>query len=435
MYRDYYHSFWNDDLSEKGMEGYRRRIVRIQSLSAKKETILFVRAAASTEELLHAGELLDLLLEKYGPLAHLLLIVDFQRNAPGACVFEGMQNLMVYLLEGEVHAADDGKPYAKPIQTALCWAAGQDIEARTFPDLQAVTKVADPTDSGLVALGGLRSFEESIDGSVPTPDVEQQSVWGASISEPLGDSTVLEDACRSFVTPIYDDGVYLVSIGCSTGPKMSLQVMGRGFLPLPFDWIRTSLDGVLHFLNSDFADFFEFNTSHQVPGQDCTMYRSKYHSFWHDDPTNSDVQARYKDRMNNLKGLNGHEIPILFVRSVACNDEIKSVDLLLKALHTLFGENACLLLIVDFQKSATGALSVENMDDLLVYFLDGSVHAGETASAPYRAAISAAIDWVKGEEIDTQTVETLEALHELSDATKWGMCGVGELNSFEFEEM
>lgn len=436
MYRDYYHSFWNDDLSEKGKEGYKRRITRIQTINAKKETVLFVRAVASTEELLRAGELAEMLLEKFGPLSHLLVIVNFQRAVKGACILEGTSNLMVYLLEGEAHADPNGTPYSKPILAALDWAAGQDIDAMTFPALENISKVVDIVENGLTAIGGLRSFEESVDGSVLTPDVEEEkSVWAASTSEPLGDSEMLENACKSFVKPIYDDGVYGVSLGCSAGTKMSLQLMGRGFIPLPFDWIRTTIEGIVHFLNSDFANFFDFDTSNTVPGQAFSMYRSKRHSFWHDDPTSADVQTKYKQRIDNLRGLREEKCQLLFVRSVACSDEILAVDSLLDCLHSLFGELCCLLLIVDFQHTSTGVFSVEDKDDLLVHFLPASVHDGETASAPYRAAISDGFEWMKGGEMESQLVTSLEELHQLSQTTRWGMCGLGQMNAFEGQEM
>merc|ERR1712137_1481532 len=239
------------------------------------------------------------------------------------------------------------------------------------------------------------------DGSVPTPDVEEEkSVWTASTSEPLGDSEMLENACKSFVKPVYDDGVYCVALGCSAGTKMSLQLMGRGFLPLPFDWIRTT-----------------------------------HHSFWHDDPTSEDVQTNYKKRIANLNGLREAKCPLLFVRAVACTEEILAVDLLLDCLHSLFGELACLLLIVDFQHALSGVFSVGDKDDLLVHFLPARVHEGETACAPYRAAISDALEWVKGGELESQLVTSLEELHQLSQATRWGMCGVGQMNAFEGQEM
>jgi len=361
---------------------------------------------------------------------------NFQRAVKGACILEGISNLMVYLLEGEAHADPNGNPYSKPILAALDWAAGQDVDAMTFPALEDISKVADVVENGLTAIGGLRSFEESVDGSVPTPDVEEEkSVWTASTSEPLGDSEMLENACKSFVKPVYDDGVYCVALGCSAGTKMSLQLMGRGFLPLPFDWIRTTIEGTVHFLNTDFANFFDFDSSQTVPGQASTMYRSTHHSFWHDDPTSEDVQTNYKKRIANLNGLREAKCPLLFVRAVACTEEILAVDLLLDCLHSLFGELACLLLIVDFQHALSGVFSVEDKDDLLVHFLPASVHEGETACAPYRAAISDALEWVKGGELESQLVTSLEELHQLSQATRWGMCGVGQMNAFEGQEM
>ena len=46
---------------------------------------------------------MDLLIERHGKMAFLLLIIDFQRTAEGAAVVEGMENIMVHFLSGSKH--------------------------------------------------------------------------------------------------------------------------------------------------------------------------------------------------------------------------------------------------------------------------------------------------------------------------------------------
>ena len=46
---------------------------------------------------------MDLLIERHGKMAFLLLIIDFQRTAEGAAVVEGMDNIMVHFLSGSKH--------------------------------------------------------------------------------------------------------------------------------------------------------------------------------------------------------------------------------------------------------------------------------------------------------------------------------------------
>merc|ERR1719476_178096 len=49
--------------------------------------------------------------------------------------------------------------------------------------------------------------------------------------------------------------VQLVSLGCSCAPKLSFKDIGRGAETLPFDWSRTKVEALLHFIDKDFANF------------------------------------------------------------------------------------------------------------------------------------------------------------------------------------
>merc|ERR1712070_847138 len=92
------------------------------------------------------------------------------------------------------------------------------------------------------------------------------------------ESDVLETSQRPFAGQ--DDGIVLVSLGCDHGPKRTFQAFGRGYEALPFDWIRTSYEGIVEFLGPEAESFFEFSTSLPVPGiETMTMYRHRFHSF------------------------------------------------------------------------------------------------------------------------------------------------------------
>ncbi|CAE8600647.1 unnamed protein product, partial [Polarella glacialis] len=92
--------------------------------------------------------------------------------------------------------------------------------------------------------------------------------------------------------------VQLVSLGSYCGPKLSFQKMGRGAETLPFDWIRSRMEGILHFLRTDFRGFFEFVTEMKVPSaHQMVMFRGYHHSFWHDDPRDASMHERYTRRI------------------------------------------------------------------------------------------------------------------------------------------
>ncbi|CAE8619485.1 unnamed protein product, partial [Polarella glacialis] len=104
--------------------------------------------------------------------------------------------------------------------------------------------------------------------------------------------------------------VPLISLGCNCGPKLSFQKIGRGSETLPFDWMQSSLDGILNFLRTDFGGFFDYVTKQKVPGcQAMVMYRGHLHSFWHDDPDDPTMQEKYRRRIKRLFGMGQLALP------------------------------------------------------------------------------------------------------------------------------
>eukprot|EP00913_Durusdinium_trenchii_P023897 g22442.t1 len=174
--------------------------------------------------------------------------------------------------------------------------------------------------------------------------------------------------------------IMLVSLGCYCGPKLSFKNIGRGAETLPFDWMRTRHEGLMHFLQgnwdeeSNYNGFFEFTSKKVVPGCQMTTYRSYYHSFWHDDPTDPGMHERYKRRIKRFNEIDAESKPVLFVRTIPTTEELENVPALMDLLIKRHGKQAFLLLIIDFQKTAQGAAVVEGIDNIMVHFLSGSKH-------------------------------------------------------------
>ena len=102
------------------------------------------------------------------------------------------------------------------------------------------------------------------------------------------------------------DNISLVALGSAFATKRSFREMGRGTEAFPFDWVRVSIDGLLHFLTKDFKGFFDYTTKldlTQPCGQLVSVFRSPWHSFWHDDPTNLDMQKAYQQRIASFKSI------------------------------------------------------------------------------------------------------------------------------------
>lgn len=230
--------------------------------------------------------------------------------------------------------------------------------------------------------------------------------------------------------PADTDHVRLVSLGCMCGAKLSFQQLGRGSETLPFDWVRSRLKGILHFLRSDFEGYFDYDT--MIP--DCggmTMFRSRYHSFWHDNPDDEDMREKYERRIARFKEIDASKQPVLFVRAVASTDELMLAVEVAEELARRFGEQAHLLLIVDFQKRMQGPAVVHNMKagKLLLYY--HATEDREPAFAPYMKPIRAGLDWAARKNIGAKEFTSMNEVLAMTDPTAWGYTAHGNVRSFE----
>jgi hypothetical protein len=204
------------------------------------------------------------------------------------------------------------------------------------------------------------------------------------------------------------DELTLVSLGCFCGPKLSFRKLGRDAETLPFDWCRTRIDGILDFLQNNFDKFFHYDTREQINGLQ-TLYRSYYHSFWHEDPSNpADIQ-KLRRRIARFQSINAHSKPVLFARAVANDEEVQHLRTLCDVLVRKFGRFAKLLAIVDFQ-AEDEPLVIQGCDNLLVYKLNQSVHSGDTVDGPYVKPITEAILWAKtGKAEGARSIQSLSS--------------------------
>jgi len=226
------------------------------------------------------------------------------------------------------------------------------------------------------------------------------------------------------------NAVQLVSLGCYCGPKLTFQQIGRGAETLPFDWIRTRPDGILHFLRNDFAGFFEFRSKVDVPGCSMTCFRGPLHSFWHDDPTEPSMREKYTRRIDRLMSIRADEKPVLFVRAAGHNDELLRASELMGELERTFGKQSRLLLILDFQKDPHGPFTVTGIPNLLLYLFCREAH-DTSGMGPYRDAVLCGLDWAVGRPVAQGSFPSMEAAMQVTQPTRFGDTGLGGLPAFE----
>jgi len=191
---------------------------------------------------------------------------------------------------------------------------------------------------------------------------------------------------------------HVISLGHFCGVKFSIQNLGLGNAHLPFDWIRTTSAGLRHFLRNDFEGYFSVATRRDVRCSNLRMYRSKRHSFWHDDIAKAEVRAKLQRRMDRFLALRDDPKDIMFVRNVAFTDELSEVEDLYAALcEALGGESqrrrVFLVVVVDGQECTQGPIRHSSLPGVLFYG-QMSVNSlpAERQGQAYCRVISSALD-------------------------------------------
>jgi len=232
-----------------------------------------------------------------------------------------------------------------------------------------------------------------------------------------------------------DAEVQLISLGSYCGPKLTFQKIGRGAATLPFDWIRTRMEGIIHFLRHDFQNFFDFVTQQRVPDTDLmVMFRGYYHSFWHDDPNEPSMHERYERRIQRLWEMKSNEEEkLLFVRSNVSHEEVLQVPELMRELRGKFGPSVRFLLILENQKQMLGPATVVEDDHVMLHYLSMDVHKkGHPENvAPYARAVESALEWCLGKIIGCHKFTSFEEAFGFVDPYPGGEKGMGGLAAFE----
>mmetsp|Transcript_58774 Transcript_58774/g.137214 ORF Transcript_58774/g.137214 Transcript_58774/m.137214 type:complete len:327 (+) Transcript_58774:87-1067(+) len=208
--------------------------------------------------------------------------------------------------------------------------------------------------------------------------------------------------------------IQLVSLGCYCGVKASFQSIGRGSEHMPFDWMRTSLDGLLHFIRSDFAGFFNYVSGPiSIPGQTCVLYRGYQHSFWHDNPTDPAMVSKYERRMDRFNSIDGDARKVLFVRAVCDTKEVARAPELLHELKEAFGRQCMLLMVMDFQHRMHGPVQTPAHPDILWYWNPPEAH--KDSANVYVKPVLQALDWVVGRPVSGSACKSVEEIFSATD--------------------
>jgi hypothetical protein len=234
-------------------------------------------------------------------------------------------------------------------------------------------------------------------------------------------------------------GVALVSLGCYCGVKLSFRKLGAGAATLPLDWMRTRIEKVIEFLQTDFSTLYDgLSGPIAVPCTNLLAFRGDGHSFWHDDIRQPETKSKLQRRIDRLLGIGQTSSTTLFVRALATTDELSQVDALHAELVRRFGSDVnrvFLLAIVCRQERTVGPMVASSSPGLLLYCLSGKVHDKEGGEpAPFCEPISWALQHIGGESCrGPRGIPSAAFLLEqdLVDLDTMGLEGMNGIASFE----
>mmetsp|Transcript_17572 Transcript_17572/g.29308 ORF Transcript_17572/g.29308 Transcript_17572/m.29308 type:complete len:451 (-) Transcript_17572:65-1417(-) len=261
------------------------------------------------------------------------------------------------------------------------------------------------------------------------------NAWDAHLDNPAGmDSQVnmlLWIARRASLgltsekTICFAEQCEFVSLGCFCAVSNALQLLALKRFSYPFDWVRSSVEGVMHCLDMEFEDFLTYSTC-WATDQYYVFGGTRWGgSFWHH---NLEAPITKHDMLRRINRFYGRESvpackPRCFVRSVNSTREVHAAVRLLDALRKALPNtpNVFLLLILDSQ-GCEGLMAISGQDGLLFYGITDAetqynlgqpYQALACCSESYARAIAAAIRYWSGEG-NAMALRTFASLKELS---------------------
>ncbi|CAJ1355434.1 unnamed protein product [Effrenium voratum] len=215
--------------------------------------------------------------------------------------------------------------------------------------------------------------------------------------------------------------------GCYCSPSYALQLLNLRKNSYPFDWTRSSLEGILHCLDMRFEDFLTYST-YQMVDQHVVFGGTRWGgSFWHH---NLEAPMTVQDMTRRIHRFLGTgdvspKVPRVFIRIINSTREIGQAIRLRQALKSSFPEaqEIYMLLLIELQMER-GPIAVTAPEGQGLFFFSFTEEEFRQVPAPGRhplslsgarcaEAIAAGLKWWAGEGMDLN-VRTCDSLAQLS---------------------
>jgi len=235
-------------------------------------------------------------------------------------------------------------------------AAASATAAAGVEQLRASQEKAAPSAMDLGEAPKVEALAPAWDAHLDNPqdaDLEVNRMMLQTRRVELGIAT---EVCARFI-----DACEFVSLGCFCAVSNAMNLLGVKRNSYPFDWVRSSLEGIVHCLDMEFEDFLTYST-YNLSGNYVVFGGTRWGgSFWHhnvETPLTRQDMVRRVDRFYG-RGSVAAKAPRVFARVANSSREILAAGRLREALQQALPEaEVYLLLIVDMQE-AGGLMAVD----------------------------------------------------------------------------
>lgn len=223
------------------------------------------------------------------------------------------------------------------------------------------------------------------------------------------------------------EGCEFIGLGSFCAVSRALQALGVKKVSYPLDWTRSPIEGVIHLIDTEFADFLTHTVECDKGRAGLLLGGSDWGgSFWHHDIRDPKVRADMQRRIERFYGR--REVPAtkprMFVRAVNSTSEVLQTLRLAAALRRALPRSTVYLLICIDNQSLVGPLTLTcaEGEHVLFYTLHESLYdesgapwTMERQSEAYAEAMAYAARLWAGQSVPfgVEEVPSLEALHDL----------------------
>lgn len=91
-----------------------------------------------------------------------------------------------------------------------------------------------------------------------------------------------------------------ISLGGWCGNKIGLKQIGYEEATLPFDYVRSSIEGIIDCIENDFINYFPKNIERDMRFPDNMAFLGEYIGFYHEDLREEEIIVSFKRKINRF---------------------------------------------------------------------------------------------------------------------------------------